>query len=231
MNLKTILLIIVALTVSASVNAQELKSENKTDEQQQAVTNDDQGRAFVITGSSLPLDALNNHGKDVITEPQQYSIFLGADWSKPSVRARESRLSNLLANLTDSQSLNALDRVGIKNVFGATQSQEQLDAFSGDRNVSDLEIQGVLAAMIEDGRLAQPSASTVYVVFLDGKLHSTLGSLRGGKHYAAYHNIFNASGVTVHYAVVPFQQDLATSRALAERAFLAAVLNPTGSVQ
>lgn len=230
MKLKLITLLFVALVATMNVSAQE-PAPQKPAEEQQAVTNEDQGRAFVITGTSQPLNTLRSINKSAITEPQQYSLFLGSEWATPDLRTREAELSNLLASITDPEMLNTLNSVGVKNVFGATLSQERLDAFSGDRNVSDLEIQNVLAGMLEDGRLAKPTAATVYVVYLDAKLNSTLGSMLSGKHYLAYHNVFTASGVKVHYVVVPFQQDLAACRIVAERAFLAAVLNPDGSAQ
>lgn len=223
MQLKAILPLIVAL--SASAQAQEPQASEKPDEQQRSVTNDDQGRAFIIGRETQPLSSLGNHGKAAISEPEQYSIFLGRDWAKPALRTREPELANLLANMRDQTQINALDEWGIKNRFAATSSQERLDDVAGNRNISDLEIQTVLAGMLKEGSLQQPNANAIYLVFLDPGLHSTLGSMIAGKHYVAYHNFFNASGVRIHYVVIPFEQDRKTARSNAARAFLAAVLN------
>lgn len=229
MQLKSILLVIVAL--AASAQAQEPKSREKsaekTNEQPRTVTNDDRGRAFIIERESLAMSARGNH-ESVISEPQQYSIFLGSEWAKASLRMRESELANLLANVHEQAEVSVLDAVGVKNFFGATFSQEKLDDL-GDRNISDLEIQNVLAGMLKDGSLQRPNANTIYIVYLDQGLHSTLASMIAGKHYLAYHNFFNASGAKTHYVVVPFEADPKAAYEIALRAFVAAALNPTGS--
>ena len=72
-------------------------------------------------------------------------------------------------------------------------------------------IQNILGAMIKDGSLPKSAASTIYVVFLDPEMRSTLGSMFAGKHYAAYHNFFNAGGMKLHYVVVPFEADRTTA--------------------
>src|SRR5207302_11351198 len=104
--------------------------------------------------------------------------------------------------------------------------QEKLD-LPGNRNISDLEIQRVLAEMFKDGTL-EPRAGTIYMLFLDPGLHSTLGGLVAEKHYQAYHAFFNASGAHVHYVVVPYQSDLQAARQIALRAFILAAASPAG---
>ena len=222
MKLRMTVLIMVAFAVSAP--AQEPKSRDRGADQQ-AVVNDDGGQAFVIGTESTTLANLSNHGA-VISEPRQYSIFLGNGWRKAPLREREPELANLLSNISDQAQLNALNEAGIKNVFGATSSQEKLDDLAV--NISDLEIQKVLAGMLRDGTFPQSNANTIYVLFLDPKLHSTLGSMIARKHYLAYHNFFNASGLKIHYVVVPFESDPETGYQIALRAFVAAALNPAG---
>lgn len=224
MQLKSILLVIIAL--AAGAQAQEPKS-RKTPNDQQTVTNDDRGRAFIIERESAPLSGLNNSGRAAISEPQQYSIFLGSGWASPALRAREPELANLLANLRDQATLNALNESGVKNLFGPTSSREKLDDLAG--NISDLEIQNLLGSMLKDGTLPQPNANTICVVFLDPELRSSLGGMFAGKHYAAYHNFFNASGTKLHYVVMPFESDRKAANQIAFRALVAAALNPTGA--
>ena len=226
MQLKLILLIIVA--ASASVPAQEAGPRQVSDGQPQSVTNDDRGRAFIIVGETQPLSAGTNHDK-VILEPQQNSIFLGRGWETPTLRAREPELGNLLANIRDQAQLNTLDERGVKDLFAATTSQEKFDDVAGDRTISDLKIQSVLAGMLKDGSVQRPNASTIYVIFLDPGTRSTLGTMLAGKHYLAYHNFFNASGMKIHYVVVPFEANQKTAYQIALRAFLAAALNPNGA--
>ena len=223
MQLKSILLVIIAL--AAGAQAQEPKSRENTSDPV-AVMNDDQGRAFVIERESGPLAAMN-HGSDVTSAPEQYSIFLGSRWATTTLRARQTELANLLSNVRDEATLKALTEAGVKNIFGPTSSREKLDDIAGD--ISDLEIQTVLGSMLKDGSLPAPNASTIYVVYLAPELHSTLGGMLAGKHYAAYHSFSNASGSKLHYVVVPFEADREVASQIAFRALVAAALNPTGS--
>jgi hypothetical protein len=226
MKLKLLLLVIVA--VSASVQAQEAKPRESSDDQTQSVSNDDRGRAFIITAEAQPLSAPSPHGR-IIVEPQQNSIFLGRGWAASSQRAREHKLANLLANINDQAQFSALAEFGMKNFFAATSSQEKFDEVAGDRSISDLEIQSVLEGMLKDGSLQRPNPSTIYVVFLDQGMRSTLGSSIAGKHYLAYHNSFNAAGVKIHYVVMPFETNQNTAYQIALRALLAAALTPNGA--
>jgi hypothetical protein len=226
MQLKWVLLIIAI--GSAGAQAQEVTPRQSSDDQSQSVTNDDRGRAFIIAGEMQPLSSLSNHGK-VIVEPQQNSIFLGRGWETASLRMREPQLANLLAGIRDQTQLSALDERGVKNFLAATSSQERFDEVAGDRTISDLDIQSVLARMLKDGSLQRPNASTIYVIFLDPGLRSTLGTMIAGKHYLAYHNFFNVSGMKTHYVVAPFEANREAAYQVALRAFLAAALNPNGS--
>jgi len=226
MKLKLALLMMVA--VSAGGHARQAKPRDSSEGQPQSVTNDDRGRAYIITGEVQPLPAPGNRDR-VIVEPRQNSVFLGRGWEKASLRSREPELANLLAHISDQAELSALDDRGIKNFFAATSSQEKSDLVAGDRTISDLEIQGVLAGMLKEGSLRRPDASTIYVVFLDPELRSTLGTMIAGKHYVAYHNFFNVAGMKIHYVVVPFEANQKAAYQIALRAFVAAALNPNGS--
>jgi hypothetical protein len=225
MQFKLVLLFIIAISIS--VQAQEGRPRETSDDQPQSVINDDRGRAFIIAGETQPLPAPASHGR-IISEPQQNSIFLGKGWEEPSLRASEPELANLLANIRDQSQLTGLDQFGMKNFFAATSTQEKIDV-AGNRSISDLEIQSVLQAMLKNGSLQRPNASTIYVVFLDPGLRSTLGGMIAGKHYLAYHNFFNAPGLKIHYVVVPFAANQQAAYQIALRAFLAAALNPNGA--
>jgi hypothetical protein len=218
--------LILLATMALAAGAQAQPRTREVSNEQQSVTNDDRGRAFIIERDSAPLSALSNPGRSVISEPQQYSIFLGSGWATPSLRAREAELGNLLVNVRDHAILKALNDSGVKNLYGPTSSREQFDHPAG--NISDLEIQNILGAMIKDGSLPQSGANTIYVVFLDPEMRSTLGTMFAGKHYAAYHNFFNAAGMKLHYVVVPYEADRNTATQIAFRALVAAALNPTG---
>ena len=226
MKRNLILLVIVAF--AASAQAQEPWPQERPDEREQVVINEDGGRSFIIKPSSTPLHGVVKPGNPVVADLQQNSVFLGSHWAELAQRARESQLSSLLANIRDRAQLDDLDQSGIKNLFGATTSQEKLDVPS-DRDINDLEIQSVLMGMFKDGSLPRPDSGTIYVIFLDPGLHSTLGSLVAGKHYVAYHGFLNASGAKIHYAVIPFQADPKSAYQIELRALVVAALNPSGS--
>ncbi len=226
MKLKLIVLVIIAF--AASARAQNPWPQDRPDEREQSVVNEDGGRSFIIKPSSAPLHGVVKPGNTIVDELEQHSIFLGSHWAEPAQRAREPQLSSLLANVRDHAQMDELTQSGIKNLFGATTSQEKLDVES-DRNINDLEIQSVLMGMFKEGSLPRPDAGAIYVVFLDPGLRSTLGSLVAGKHYVAYHGFLNASGAKIHYAVVPFQSDSHGAYQTALRALVVAALNPTGS--
>lgn len=189
----------------------------------QAVANDDRGEAFILTRDQQPLSAFRHVRKAPMSEPQQFSIFAGKDWST-TLHARETQLQNLLANLDSEADLAALEELGIKDRFGPAFNVERPDVAPG--TLSDLDAQRMLAAMLAEGALPRPNARTILVIFLDANLQSTLGSLAAGKHYAAYHSAFNFDGARIRYVVVPYESDPAIGYQLALRAFLAAALKP-----
>src|SRR5260370_3396641 len=219
MKLKSILLMMIA--IAATTRAQE-----RPDEVQQAVTNDDGGKAFIV--KTFQLSSVVKFGQPIAGDIEQHSIFLGGGWADTDMRAREPELSRLLLNIREHPQLDAIEGLGIKNRFAPTFSQEKLD-ISGNRNVGYLEVQRVLAGMFKDGTLQHPRAGAIYVLFLDPGLHSTLGPLVAEKHYQAYHAFFNASGARVHYVVVPYQSDLQAARQIALRAFIVAATSPAGT--
>ncbi len=201
MKLELILLVVIA--AATIVPAQEVETKKVSDAQTQSVINDDRGRAFIISGNTEPL-LIAPQGK-IIAEPQ---------------------LANLLSNIRDQPELNALAQLGLRNFSAATFSQEKLVDAGSNHIISDLEIQSLLETMLKDNSLQPPNAGKLYVIFLDSATRSTLGAMIAGKHYLAYHNFFNSSGVKIHYVVVPFEANQITAYQIALRVFLAAVLNP-----
>jgi hypothetical protein len=219
MRLKATFSTIFALAITFS--AAEVFSQEIRAQADQSVTNEDGGRAFIIEKKS---QATFSRTGRAVSEPQQYSLFLGSGWTAPSVRARQSQLGNLLVNISDQLTISALAHRGIKSRFGPTFSREKLDQ-PGEK-VRDLDIQALLEALLKDGTLPRPNQATIYVVFLAPEIQSSLGTMTAGKHYAAYHNFYNAGGARLHYVVVPFEEDSDFAYQIALRAFIAAALNP-----
>jgi len=221
-------LILSLLFIGGTARAQQPEEKAPVNEAVQAVIDDDGGRAFIVNSKLKSLTELRRlPGATTLTAPQQYTIFLGSRWATASLRVRESKLNNLLSSIKNQPDISKLNNLGINNLFGPTYSQEVLTQFNEDEKVSDINVRTILAGLVRDGSLPKPERATIYIIFLQPDLRSTLGTLTGRKHYLAYHQFLNVGGDRLHYVVVPFEPDVDTARAIALRALVAAALNPT----
>src|SRR4051812_16710929 len=220
--MKTITLVFMILMFAAAAPAQQPWAEEKDDQQQRAVTNEDGGRSYLILPASGALVGLLKPGATSLADLEQHSIFVGSAWADPSLRARESRLGKLLSTIRDHAQGDEVTAAGIKNFFAPTWIVDRSD-MAGNRNISDLEIQSILSDALRDG--PKPNGESMYVVYLDPTIHSTLGPLVAEKHYLAYHGFLNFSGMKIHYVVVPFQSDVEAGYQIALRAFIVAALH------
>ena len=221
-------LILSLLFIGGTARAQQPEEKAPVNEAVQAVIDDDGGRAFIVNSKLKSLTELRRlPGATTLTAPQQYTIFLGSRWATASLRVRESKLNNLLSSIKNQPDISKLNNLGINNLFGPTYSQEVLTQFNEDEKVSDINVRTILAGLVRDGSLPKPERATIYIIFLQPDLRSTLGTLTGRKHYLAYHQFLNIGGDRLHYVVVPFEPDVDTARAIALRALVAAALNPT----
>jgi hypothetical protein len=95
--------------------------------------------------------------------------------------------------------------------------------------VNDLIIQAKLAELLQTKVIPTPSGATIYVVFLGPGINSTLGGLKAGIGYAAYHNFVNLEAGEIRYVVVPYHEDSALHSAAAAHAFAEVALNSNGT--
>src|SRR6266550_2230348 len=225
-------LIFSLLFLSGAARGQQPEERGPLNEPVQAVIDDDGGRAFIVNAKSKSLTEFRRPpGAAVLAAPQQCTIFLGSRWATPALRAPEAKLNNLLSSIQNQPDISKLNSLGINNLFGPTYSQEVLTQFNSDEKLSDISIRTILMGLISEGSLPKAERSTIYVIFLQPDLRSTLGTLTGRKHYLAYHQFLNVGGDRLHYVVVPYEPDLDTAKAIALRALVAAALNPTGDAE
>ncbi len=217
-------LVPIILACAAVASAQQPWPQERQDQREKVVLNEDGGQAFLIQPAAAPLTALLKPSQSTVSDFSQYSIFLGGGWADPSQRAREARLGQVLSTIRDHAQMDEVTQAGINNLFGPTFSLEKLD-ITGNRNISDLQIQDVLAGLFNNGQLGEPQSDAIYFVFLDSGLHSTLRSLTANKHYVAYHSFFSLSGTKIHYAVVPYQSDSQVAYQTALRTLIVAALH------
>lgn len=218
-------ILFIALLISmcaAAAHAQYPWPDERPDDRQQAVLNEDGGRSYVVRPASGSLVGLLKPGAAASLDLQQYSIFLGPGWSDPALRSNEDRLSKLLTSVRDRAQLDEIAQAGMTNVYAPTWTVEKLDVV-GNRNIGDLEIQGIVREIVKNG--ARPSGDSLFVVYLDPSLHSTLGPLQADKHYMSYHGFLNTSGMRIHYAVVPYQADAQAAYQTALRTLIVAALH------
>ena len=125
---------------------------------------------LLLSSRHLPrCTASSNPATRAVVDLQQHSIFLGSHWAEPAQRAREPKLSSLLVNIHDHAQMDELTQSGIKNLFGATTSQEKLDVRersqhqrSGDPERADGDVQRRLAS-----RVLTPAQSTLSFLIRD----------------------------------------------------------------
>jgi hypothetical protein len=213
-----------AIAVSAlSVQAQVYETKKPTGGPTRSVVNEDRGRACIVPGGT---QILAKPSSKFIVEPQQYSIFLGKGWESDNLRAREPELANLFSDIFDPVRLKTLEQFGIKSSFSSTNYEEKLIDVGTRGSISDLQIQSILTDYFKNFPPARPGDGTTFVVYLDADTSSTMADLVGGKHYAAYHNAFNAAGMKIRYVVVPYVEDLKAATRNAINAFLSATYDP-----
>ena len=218
--MKLIWFVLFLVSGTASVCAQNPSELEPVEEREQAVQNEDGGRAYLVL-PGLPITGAIKARSLGINELQQNSIFLGNGWSDQVLKQREQTLGHLLLNLPAHPELSELLDSGI-NVYAPAFSLEKTD-FTGDRSITDLEIQNVLRQSMKQGLTV--NSKSMFVVFLDSGLRSTLGPLSAEKHYLAYHGYFNNAGARVHYVVVPFESDPKAAYQIALRALVVAALH------
>ena len=217
--MKSSWLALLILILAATVHAQGPQQLEPVADREQVVENEDGGHAWLV----LPLNGsmVIKARAMGISEVQQNSIFLGAGWADQSLRQQKQTLSHLLLNLPDHPALQELIDSGM-NVYAPVFSFEKPEV-AGNRAIADLEIQGIVRDSLKQG--LSVNSKSLFVVFLDSGLTSTLGPLTGEKHYLAYHAYFNNAGARVHYVVVPFESDPKAAYRNAVRAFTVAAMH------
>lgn len=220
MKKSAIVLLVVAACTAQWLMAQQSTAAIDRPAEPNFAFDDDGGKAQIVPKGLAAASAKKYHGGAIMKSVQQVSVFLGEGWAKNDVRSRQAGLSDLLVN--NSALVTALASQKIRT----SQAAPVADDFSAVNGVNDLDIQRKLGEMLDNKAIPAPTASTIYVVYLGPGVSSTLGGLKGGIEYAAYHNVVHVEAGEVRYVVVPFEAETTTHRAAASRAFAEACENP-----
>ncbi|HEX3587128.1 MAG TPA: hypothetical protein VH024_14095 [Candidatus Angelobacter sp.] len=211
-------------TVTCVLAAQQQASVDRPAEPNFAF-DDDGGKVQIVPADFSVAGPKTFHGGPVLASTQQVSIFLGAGWGDSQIRSRESSLLDVTASVGNAH-VAEMRQHSIKTLRAAPQIEDFTDL--SQSKVNDLTIQQKLSDMLKSKAIPAPAAGTVYVIFLAPGIQSTLGGLKGGVDYAAYHNFVNLDAGEIHYVVVPFHENAETHSTAATRAFAEAALNPNG---
>jgi hypothetical protein len=214
-------------------------------EEPNLVFDDDGGKVQFVPADLSAAAEKKFHGGAVMTQVRQVSIFLGSGWADSQVRERQSTLRDVAAGnagaptagaptagapmagaMTAGAAMAELRQHKIRTASAAPHVEDFADL--SKTTLNDLDIQRRLSAMLESKAIPAPAASTVYVVFLAPEVSSTLGGLKAGTDYLAYHNVVNLEAGEIRYVVVPFHQNAGDHRTAAARAFSETALNPNG---
>src|SRR5256885_502854 len=134
--------VLVGLSLVGMTQAQESRSIEPASSTpvEQAIFDDDGGRVFIVGRNVGVLGSLRYHGGEVISQPEQFNIFLGSAWSGPSLQKRETVFANLLSQKGLGVDQLAVESYGVKNTFLPSGSYEQPYDFSTDHSVSDIQV-------------------------------------------------------------------------------------------
>ncbi len=191
------------------------------------VFDDDGGRAQIIPRKAVAAQEATYHGGPVVSQPTVQAVFLGSGWRKQENRQQEAAVLSALRR-EGGAAAKSLSPYGVKPWELSGQPLEDLtgDPLRGT-SISDLEIQTRLDGLL--GGAGPLDAGTVYVVFLAPGLGSTLGPRATDKDYVSYHNHVHSAAGVIHYAVVPFDGDLARWVSAARQSLQQTVINPEGN--
>ena len=172
---------------------------------------DDGGRVQIVPVDLSSQVAKQRPGGTALWQLQQVSIFLGSGWGDPETRSREVALSDLTA-------------APISIAIAAAPPFQEDFSDLNKVPVNDLFLQARLSNLLQTKVVPAPTRTTVYALFLGPGIQSTLGSLKAGEGYLAYHNSVTLDGSKVRYVVVPFQKNFEDQKAAAARALAEAAL-------
>src|SRR2546423_15171913 len=111
MKFKSLIFVMLVLAANTA-RSQEPWPQERSEQREEAVTNEDGGRSYLVLPAASPRVGLAKPGAG-IGDLQQHSIFLGSGWADPALRAREARLSNLLATIHDHAQMDEVAQDGL----------------------------------------------------------------------------------------------------------------------
>jgi hypothetical protein len=197
------------------------------------VLDNDGGRVHVYRGGDGLSDVLF-HGGSVVENPALQVVFAGEDWPD---EARESVL-NVAHGINSDARFTQLWRYGVRTtglLVGSSRVSEGMAPRRRDRDaegvrdaegeVTDLDVQRMLARAVESGQIQHVDPDTVYVVMLDHG-PASVGETRD---FLSYHSQFHPSDLAMRYVVVRAGLSPDALREAMATSVYRALVNPSGN--
>jgi hypothetical protein len=182
------------------------------------IRDEDGGRVRVYRGGAILGDALF-HGGTVVEDPSIEIVFVGDRWDA----AHRAAVQRAVREMNADAGFRELDRYGVRT-FGLRVTTTQLSAAGSD--LSELDVQRLLANAVEDGRIQQVDENAIYLVMLDP---STDASIAADRDWQSYHSEFHPSDLAMRYVVARGGLEPAALREAIHASVYRALVDPAGN--
>jgi len=182
------------------------------------IRDEDGGRIRVYRGGDAIGDALF-HGGAVVEDPSINVIFVGEHWDA----ANRAPVLQAVRQINADSSFRDLDRYGVRT-FGMRVNSLQASAPSAD--VTDLDVQRLLASSIEAGRIQHLDENAIYLVMLDPQMDASVASDRN---WLSYHSEFHPTDLPMRYVVARGTLEGLALRDAITASVYRAIVSPAGN--
>jgi hypothetical protein len=182
------------------------------------IRDEDGGRIRVYRGGDALGDALF-HGGGVVEDPSINVVFVGDRWDA----AHRAPVIQAVRQINADTSFRELDRFGVKT-FGMRVNSLQVSAASQD--LTDLDVQRLLAASIDAGRIQHVDENALYLVVLDPRMDASVASDRN---WLSYHSEFHPTELPMRYVVARGSLEGPALRDAINASIYRALVNPAGN--
>jgi hypothetical protein len=182
------------------------------------IRDEDGGRIRVYRGGDYLGDALF-HGGAVVEDPSINVVFVGDHWDA----AHRGPVIQAVRQINANTSFRELDRYGVKT-FGMRVNSLQVGGSTQD--LTDLDVQRLLASSIEAGRIQHVDENAIYLVMLDPQMDA---SVAADRNWLSYHSEFHPTDLPMRYVVARGRLEAPALREAINASVYRALVNPAGN--
>ncbi|MBV8517410.1 MAG: hypothetical protein JO197_08410 [Acidobacteria bacterium] len=183
------------------------------------IGDEDGGRVRVYRGGAVLGDDALFHGGVVVEDPSVVIVFAGDRWDA----AHRAAVQRAVRSMSADAGFRDLDRYGVRT-FGLRVNAVQLP--EAGRDLSELDVQRLLANAVEDGRIQHVDENAIYLVMLDPAMDASIASDRD---WRSYHSEFHPTDLAMRYVVARGGLDEAALGDAIHASVYRALVNPAGN--